>query len=139
MRRYLVVANQTLGGDHLLQTLQQKVAEGPCSVHVLVPASRNPEAWAQSYENAHSAARARLDAALERFGALGIEVDGEVGDERVVDAINDACAQASYDEIILSTLPPGVSRWLGFDLISRVERGCALPVTHVTAAPTTTG
>lgn len=139
MRRYLVVANQTLVGEHLLETLREKVAEGPCSVHVLVPATADPAAWSYTHEDAVSAARSRLESAIARFSTLGVEVDGEVGDERVVDAISDACGQGSYDEVILSTLPPGISRWLGLDVISRVERGCSLPVTHVIGSPSTAG
>jgi hypothetical protein len=58
---------------------------------------------------------------------------GEVGDERPLDAIRDALREGSYDGIILSTLPAGVSRWIGMDLPHRAERTFSLPVTHVIA------
>lgn len=138
MKRYLVVANQTLGGRHLLDTLRERCQAGPCQVHILVPASVDPRSWS-SHDNVsdHLAARRRLDTALARCEGLGAEVTGEVGDYRVLDAIGDALRQGSYDEIVLSTLPPGLSRWLGMDLVRRVERSVRIPVTHVigTAEP----
>jgi hypothetical protein len=47
-------------------------------------------------------------------------------------AIEDAVNLGSYDEIIISTLPLGISRWLKLDLISKAK-GIGLPVTHVLA------
>jgi hypothetical protein len=51
-----------------------------------------------------------------------------------VRAIDDVLLDRRYDEIILSTLPPGVSRWLKLDLPRRVEQRFALPVTTVIGA-----
>ena len=79
-------------------------------------------------------AKERLDDALRRLGSLGAEsVTGEVGDERPLDAIRDAVRESNYDEIVLSTLPPGISRWLRMDLPHRVERSFDIPVVHVPA------
>jgi hypothetical protein len=134
MKRYLVVANQTLGGEHLLAELRQRVSEGACSIHVLVPSSCDPTAWSHTEEEDDARAHQRLESALQRFGALGCEVTGEVAGPRTVDDIGDALRVADYDEVILSTLPPGVSRWLRMDLPRRVERAFDVPVTHVVAA-----
>ena len=130
MRRYLVVANQTLGGPHLLSLLRE-LALKPATFHVLVPASPPADhSWTES--EARAIARKRLDIALERFGTLGAEeVTGEVGDERPIQAIADVLAREPFDEIVLSTLPPKVSRWLKLDLIHRVESSYGLPVRHV--------
>lgn len=133
MTRYLVVANQTLGGEHLLERLRACVAEGPCAFHVLVPASADPTEWMHDEVSDRLLARRRLEEALERFGDLDAEVTGEVGDHRPVDAIHDALRREAFDGIILSTLPAGVSRWLRLDTVSRVERAVDLPVTHVVA------
>jgi hypothetical protein len=54
-----------------------------------------------------------------------------VGDPSPVEAIRDALRDREFDGIILSTLPPGISRWLRQDLPSRVEKEFDLPVTHV--------
>lgn len=135
MRRYLVVANLTLGGEHLDARVRACLESGPCSFHILVPACPVPGTWTSSDATDVLQARERLDQALGRFRELGAEADGEIGDARPVDAIRDVLAHRTFDEIILSTLPPGASRWLGMDLISRVERSVDLPVTHIVADP----
>ena len=133
MRRYLVVANRTLGGEHLLDALRQRTAQGECAVHVVVPASHPSSAW--SDEQVAVAARAKLEEALARFRELGVEVTGEVGDASPVRAVGDVLlGDQAFDEIILSTLPPGPSRWLKQDVIHRLERSVDVPVTHVVAA-----
>jgi len=129
MRRYLVVANQTLGGDHLLSLLRELSRE-PSSFHVLVPASAPTDhLWTEG--EAQATARKRLEIALERFGAAGLEVTGEVGDGRPLEAIDDALRGESFDEIVVSTLPPRMSKWLRLDLVHRVEATFGLPVRHV--------
>lgn len=133
MTDYLVVANQTLGGEHLLTELRRRVSEGPCRFHVVVPANVNPDGWTRTLDEARTRARQRLDDAVERFGKLGAEVDGQVGDERPLDAIRDALRTWQCDEVILSTLPAGASRWLKMDLVSRASRTLPIPVTHVEA------
>lgn len=134
MHRYLVVANQTLAGDHLEQELRRRVGDGPCSFHVLVPATPlNDQGLSWTEGEALSVARERLERALDRFGRLGADVSGEVGDERPLDAIDDVLRTQSVDEIVLSTLPAGASRWLKMDLPARVRRRFDGPVTHVEA------
>jgi hypothetical protein len=129
MRRYLVVANQTLGGGALLAILRE-LAESPSTFHVLVPASPPVDhLWTDA--EARSIARERLDTALERFRGLGLEATGEVGDGRPLQAIDDVFARESFDGIVLSTLPQGVSRWLRLDLVHRVQATFGLPVRHV--------
>lgn len=133
MKRYLVVANQTLGGAALLRYLKERVSEGPSAFHVLVPANVDTQGWVHDDETDRELARERLQEAVDRFSGLGAEVSGEVGDASPVDAIQDVLLRESFDEVILSTLPPGVSRWLRLDLVSRVERAVSIPVTHVVA------
>jgi hypothetical protein len=135
MRRYLVVANQTLGGEALLARLRSLVEGEPASIHVVVPATHPRKQWTWTEGESIAIARERLDRALEGFGALGAEVTGEVGTENPIDAISAALRQQEIDEIVLSTLPPGPSRWLRQDLPSRVERKFGLPVSHVVAEP----
>jgi hypothetical protein len=132
MRRYLVVANRTLGGEHLLDAVRQRMQQGDCSFHVVVPVHHPKEAWTEG--GVEAAAHERLADALERFRELGADVDGEVGDASPVRAIGDVLLREQVDEIILSTLPPGPSRWLRQDVIHRVERNYEVPVTHIVAA-----
>ena len=131
MKRYLVVANQTLGGDHLLELLRERVAQGPCAIHTLVPATVDQTHWTSDEDTDRALAQRRLSVALERFADLDADVTGEVGDHLVVDGILDVLRREHIDEVVLSTLPSGVSRWLRLDLVSRVERAVDVPVTHV--------
>jgi hypothetical protein len=136
-RRYLVVANQTLGGTRLEEAVRERLADGPSRFHVLVPATvpQDHAVWTEG--EARALAQQRLDAAMDRFRSMGAEVEGEVGDENPLLAIADVVREREFDEIILSTLPPGVSRWLRQDLPHRAERQFDLPVHHVVgdAAP----
>jgi GABA permease len=133
MRRYLVVANRTLGGGHLLAKVRECLAAGPCEFHVLVPASHTTKDFTWTEGTDRAAAEARLAEAMARFRAAGAIVTGEVGDAAPLEAIRDVMRRQQFDEIILSTLPPGVSRWLGQDLPHRVEKQFRLPIQHVVA------
>jgi GABA permease len=134
MPRYLVVANRTLGGEHLLAKVRECLVAGPGEFHVLVPASHPARDFTWTEGSDRAAAEERLAEALARFRAAGATVTGEVGDAQPLDAIGDVLRREKFDEIILSTLPPGVSRWLGQDLPHRVERQFKLPTHHVVAA-----
>lgn len=131
MRHYLIVANLTLGGENLWNEVRARMEQGPCRFHVLAPATHDPKSGAWSGEEDVAAARARVEHALRRLRDMGAEADGQVGDIRSLDSTLDALRAQSYDEIILSTLPPSVSRWLGMDLPSRLRRTVDVPVTHV--------
>lgn len=134
MARILVVANRTLGGEHLVELLRDRAAAGDCSVHVVVPAGSDSHDWVHTEDEDVAAAQQRLTRAQERLSSLGVAVTGEVGDSRPVDAVLDALRRADYDEVVVSTLPAGPSRWLRADVVSRIERAIHGPVTHVVAA-----
>jgi hypothetical protein len=130
VRRYLVIANQTLGGGHLLALLRELGAK-PSSFYVLVPASPpNDHAWSDGETVA--IAETRLEAALASFRAAGLDVEGgEVGDGRPMQAVTDLLERGErFDEIVLSTLPPGPSRWLRLDIEHRLA-SFGMPVRHV--------
>jgi len=131
MDRYLVVANQTLGGDPLLEQVRARLEAGPCSFHILVPATPTHEHAFYTEGEARAVAELRLEAALARFRAVGATVDGEIGDANPLYSIEDVLRRGEFDGIILSTLPPGPSRWLRQDLPHRLARVTDLPITHV--------
>ena len=133
MERYLVVANRTLGGEHLLDEVRRRLETGDCRFHVVVPVTPVSEHGSWNEGHSRTEAQKRLDVALARFGELGAEVTGELGDPSPVLAIGDALRGQEFDGIILSTLPPGGSRWLKLDLPHRVQRDFSVPVTHVVA------
>jgi hypothetical protein len=82
-----------------------------------------------------SEAEDHMRSAVERMRSAGLDVeDGKVGDPDPIAAVQDEVNFAKYDEVVVSTLPGGVSKWLKLDLPHRVGRTTGLPVTHVTAS-----
>ena len=130
-RRILVVANQTACGTELLDAVKARKDAGPCRFTLLVPATPPHEHATWTEGDAKAIARGRMAAAVERFVGEGATVEGVVGDANPVRAIDDVLLAHPHDEIILSTLPPGISRWLNKDLPHRVEQRFRLPVTTV--------
>ena len=79
-------------------------------------------------------ARQRLHLMVERIAAAGGQATGVVGDEDPVEAARIALEEAApFDEIVISTLPGRLSRWLKMDLPCRVGRMTDLPITTVEA------
>ena len=133
----LVVANRTAGAPELLEALKDRAAQGPVKFHLLVPATPHGVTWAADMHAGGSEAEAHVRAAVERLRAEGLEVDdGKVGDPDPLAAVEDALNFKEFDEIIVSTLPKHLSKWLKLDLPHRVERATGKPVTHVTASET---
>jgi nucleotide-binding universal stress UspA family protein len=153
VHRYLVVANQTLGGQKLLEAIRDRMARGPAEFWVLAPATPTthfttdfgalsgafpvdpgvlPTA-AEVRDEGVATAKSNLDTELSRLREIGASVDGAVGDPNPMVAIEKAVAEQQFDEIILSTLPPGISRWLAMDLPHRVRRKTNVPLTVITA------
>jgi len=144
MRRYLVVANQTLHGDGLARVISRCAEAQPSEFFIVVPATPVLEMWVEavalpycgvpyetnSFEQAKELAQERLAEATAQLRAIGATVDGQVGDRDPVHAVGDALRNAEFDEIIVSTLPSRISRWLHQDLPHRLEQ-FGLPVTHV--------
>jgi len=130
----LVVAHQTAATAPLLDAVQERAQRGPARFHLVVP--RQPHGMhkvVDPLEAGQDEAQRVLDDALPKLSAAaGHEVTGSLGDAEPLMAIQDAINLGDYDEIIISTLPLGVSRWLKLDLISKAK-ALGLPVTHVLA------
>jgi nucleotide-binding universal stress UspA family protein len=143
MRRYLIVANQTLGGEQLIAKITECMKAGPCRFYLVAPVTQTEasDRWVSggfdggvlpgAYRIARSLAGARLRHELTRLHEAGAEADGEVVDPVPVDAIRKIASREDIDEIIVSTLPRRLSRWMTMDLPHRLRRATQLPVSHV--------
>ena len=129
----LVVANKTAGSEELLGAMKERAEEGPVEFHLLVPASPRGASWAFDMSSGQEDAEHDLDGALERMRERGLDVHGEVGDPDPVAAVSDSTHAGGYDEVILSTLPKHLSKWLHLDTARKIEHATGLPVTHVEA------
>jgi hypothetical protein len=140
MRSYLVVGNQTLDSPELTAAIEERMAGGSAVFHIVVPATPNQRGLTWDEDEALAAAQASLDGALERLRGLGVTVTGEIGHRDPIVATEDALRGRQVDEVLLSTLPPGISRWLGQDVPTRLKGSILQPVTVVTtqrqSAPT---
>src|SRR5262245_41805512 len=134
MRSYLIVANQTLTSRSLADAIAERLADGPNATYVVVPLVPVDGRFLVVEDASRTAARERLDEVLARLRDLGAEADGEVGDRDPVAAVRDALRGRQVDEIIVSTLPKGISRWLGEDVPSRLRESVSAPVVVVTRA-----
>ena len=131
----LVVAHQTAATPGLLDAVRARAARGPARFHLVVPQQAHGMHKLVDPEDAGADEAQRvLEVALPKLSQeAGHEVTGSVGDAEPLSAIQDAVNLGNFDEIIISTLPLGISRWLRLDLVSKA-RGLGLPVTHVEAA-----
>ncbi len=134
MRRFLIVGNQTLASEELRAAVAERLAAGPCEFRIVVPATPTREHLAWSEGEALVVAQRRLDDAVARMEAQGATVTGTVGDASPALAVADVLDHGSFDEILVSTLPPGLSRWIHQDLPHRLARRTGLPVCHVVAS-----
>jgi hypothetical protein len=133
VRTILIVANETLASPTLASAVIDHLANGPTRFHVVVPATPIVHRLTWEEGETRAAALERLDAVIARLSELGAEASGEIGSSDPLSAVRDALRSQPVDEIILSTLPAGVSRWLRQDVPSRLKGAVRVPITVVTA------
>jgi hypothetical protein len=129
----LVVAHKTAATEPLLDAVRERAARGPAHFTLLVP---NPahglHRVVDPEDQGTGEAQQVLDRALPALSrAAGSQVDGMIGTTDPHMAIEDAVNLRGFDEIIISTLSPRLSRWLRLDLPSKAS-GLGLPITTVT-------
>jgi hypothetical protein len=131
MARILIVANETVGGTKLIETVRARHAQGDAEFALVVPQNRPRHGQIIYDEAVRDAAQVRVDLARQFLTAEGIELVGEVGDEDPFQATMDAIADFHPDEVIVSTHPVTQSGWLRKDLVERIREASGLPVEHV--------
>lgn len=166
MARYLVVANQTLGGAALERIVRDRIESGEAQFYIVVP-TIDPKDEATEWDRgfaisevgagdssvqrtrhaeeeavrqretlvgeAHVRAESRLIQMVQKIESAGGKAEGEVGGPEPANTVQDVLARFPFAEVIISTLPAGISRWLKTDLPSRVSRVTEVPVTTVEA------
>ena len=147
VRTVLIVANQTIGGRDLSAAVSERLGGGDCAFHLVVPVPPTPPsviaAGLAAIESAAPAmidvpdqrivAAERLEAGMEWLRSLGATATGEVGSTDAVATVSAVVERDPIDEIIVSTLPSRLSRWLKQDLPRKLERAVSVPITVVTA------
>ena len=148
MRRVLIVANQTIGSSELTAAVRQRMAGDLCRFHLLVPVPPTPpSAISVGLAAVESAATAfmvlpdlraladeRLETGLDWLQKLGADASGEVGTTDTVAVVQAVVERDGIDEIIVSTLPSRISKWLRQDLPRKLEKSVDVPVTVVTSS-----
>jgi hypothetical protein len=126
-RQVLVVANVTATSVELLDALKDQASQRSVGFTLIVPAPPSPDG--------REGAAQQLSDAVTLMRELGLEVDGSIGDGDPMVAILETWDPRRYDEIVVSTLPTGTSKWLHADLPRRVERHTGALVTHIVSRP----
>jgi nucleotide-binding universal stress UspA family protein len=148
MARYLVVANQTLGGEELVGKLEELTAEGSGELWLLVPVTdtEGRHQWdyppidrviPDAHEIAAALAAGRLEHELARLRRAGLTAEGEVVAADPLARAQELLERDRFDGVVVATLPRRLSRWLLMDLPHRLARLSDVPVIHVegTAGP----
>ena len=130
--RVLVVANRTAESPELLDALRARAVRGPCEFVLLVPSTPQGIAWAADMHAGGQEAEEHRRAFVAELREEGLDIaDAKVGDPDALAAVADECNFNEYDEVIVSTLPLKLSKWLHIDLPRKVKAATGLPVTHV--------
>jgi hypothetical protein len=121
----LVVANRTVDSPELLTALEERSAQGPLHVTLVVPVL-----WSERED-----ARRRVDGAIALLRERGIDGEGVLGDADPVVAVQELWDPGRFDEVMVSTFATGASRWMQIDLPHRIARLTDCTVRHVVTHP----
>jgi hypothetical protein len=133
MASCLIIANQTLASEELLKEVARRIDDGQVRFYVVVPATPIRRALAWEEGETMDAARERLRLLLAWLHRRGADAEGEIGDRDPIAAARDALRRRAADQVILSTLPIGRSRWIGQDVPSRLRAELRMPIHVITA------
>lgn len=128
----LVVANETLVGTEIVETLQRRAEAGAIRVVVVAPVTQPREGYVVYRDSRRAAAGRRLERVLTAFRGAGIPAHGGVFEDEPLAAVKDVLASEEIDEIVVCTHPQTKSGWLRRHLVEEIRRVAgARPVEHV--------
>jgi len=132
--RVLVVAHKTAATPSLIAAVRDRAQRGGAAFTLLVPNVAHGLHKVVDAEDQDAGEAEQVIALAKPLleDAAGGQVETLIGDPNPLDAIQDAVNLHGFDEIIISTLPTRVSRWLKLDLPHKLE-GLGKPVTTITA------
>lgn len=119
----LVVANQTVLGDALLETIRTRAQKSPASFLIISPQGED--------EGHYDEAEKRLLRAVTLLRSEGLDVHGQISHPDPYSAAMQTLEDERVDEIIVSTFPRARSGWLRRDLLERLRADAKLPLTHI--------
>ena len=125
MAKYLLVAHQTAEAPELIDAARELAAEdAEADFTLLVPATPVGDLMTWEEGEAKEVARDRAESASAALRSNGVNVvDVRVGDADPALAIGDEFLDGRrYQAVIISTLAPGISRWIKMDAVSKVRR-----------------
>jgi GABA permease len=131
-QRLLIVAAHEIVGEQLIESLRERVADGPTEARIVAPALASTpfKHVAGDVDEGIAEASERLTRSCERLSTDGIDVRGSIGDADPLLAIEDGLAQFPADEILIVTGSDG-AHWLEGDLFDRARQRFEQPVVHV--------
>ena len=128
----LVVANETLVGDELVETLRRRAERGSVRVAVVAPITPPREGYVVYRDSRRAAASRRLNRVLDMLRAAGIPAHGGVFDDEPLAAVKDVLASEDIDEIVVCTHPATRSGWLRRNLVDEIGKVAGdRPVEHL--------
>ena len=119
----LVVANQTVLGERLLQTIRDRAGKSPASFLIISPQGES--------DGDYDKAEKRLLRAVTLLRGEGLDVHGQISHPDPYAAVMQTAEDERVDEIIVSTFPGARSGWLRRDLLQRLRTDTKLPVEHI--------
>jgi hypothetical protein len=128
----LVVANETLTGGELVDTLRRRAEEGAIRVLVVAPVTQPQQGYVVYRDSRRATAGRRLDRTLSSLREAGIPAHGAVFDDDPLTAVKDVLASEKIDELVVATHPETKSGWLRRNLLDEIRRAAdERPVEHV--------
>lgn len=128
----LVVANETLVGDELVDSLRERAAKRPVRVVVVAPVNPPREGYVVYRDSRRASASRRLDRVLAWLRLAGIPAHGGVYDDDPLAAVKDVLASEHIDEIVVCTHPETKSGWLRKNLVQEIRKVAGnRPVEHI--------
>jgi hypothetical protein len=131
-KRILVLATEACAGKILLEEIRYRAGEGPARVRIVAPAlTSRLQYWASDEDRGYEEADERLARSLQEARALGLSIEGAVGDPDPLQALDDEIRTFEPDEVIAATHPLDSANWLERDLVAQARARYEVPITHL--------